>query len=232
LDFRLTRNSPFSFACRVCGGCCAGKVIMIGPHEVLGMARVLGLATTEFLERYADNGGTTLRYGTDGRCAFVTPEGCRVHARRPLVCRLYPLGRAVDESGVETFGVFLKEPGCGAELGTGGTIAQFLGEQGVEPYFEWSRRYGLLYRRMLGLLDRMGIEGRVETRKAGPGGGGRPEEHEPVGAGPLSSWQDIDASLLEYRAAKGTAAPAGIEAAIDMHLAAMAEWLDGLEKKL
>jgi hypothetical protein len=57
-------------------------------------------------------------------------------------------------------------------------------------------------------------------------------ESEPVGAGPLSSWQDIDASLSDYCAAKGTTVPARIEAAIDMHLAAMAEWLDGLEKKL
>jgi uncharacterized protein len=232
LDFQLTRTSPYSFTCRVCGSCCSGKVIMIGPHEVLGMARVLGLSTTEFLARHADNGGTTLRYGADGRCAFVTPEGCGVHPRRPLVCRLYPLGRAVDGEGVETFGVFPKEPRCGAEIGTAGTVEGFLAAQGVGPYIDWSRRYGLLYRRMLGLLERMGVEGRVETRPAGPGGAAPPAESEPVGAGPLSSWQDIDASLSDYCAVKGTAAPAGIEAAIDMHLAAMAEWLDGLEKKL
>jgi len=205
---------------------------MVGPHEVLGMARVLGLSTTEFLARYADNGGTTLRYGADGRCSFVTPEGCRVHARRPLVCRLYPLGRAVDETGVETFGVFPREQGCGAELGADGTIDRFLSGQGVGPYIDWSRRYGLLYRRMLGLLERMGIEGRVETRPAGPGGGPPAEESEPVGAGPLSTWQDIDASLSEYCAATGTAVPARTEAAIDMHLVAISEWLDGLEKKL
>jgi Fe-S-cluster containining protein len=205
---------------------------MVGPHEVLGMSRVLGLSTTEFLERYGDNGGTTLRYGADGRCAFVAPEGCRVHARRPLVCRLYPLGRAVDGAGVESFGVFPKESGCGAALGSDGTVARFLAEQGVEPYFEWSRRYAALYKRMLGLLDRMGIEGRVEARQAKSGAGGPAEEREPVGAAPLSSWQDIDASLKEYCAAQGMAVPAGIEAAIDMHLAAMTAWLDGLEKKL
>lgn len=208
---------------------------MVGPHEVLGMARLLGLTSTEFLERYADNGGTTLRYGADGRCLFVTPEGCRVHPRRPLVCRLYPLGRSVDESGAEKFAVFPREAGCGAAIGTDGTVESFLEEQGVGPYLDWSRRYGLLYRRMLTLLERMGIEGRIETRAQGgppaPPAESGPES-EPVGAGPLSSWQDIDASLAEYGAAKGAAAPAGIEAAIDLHITAMTEWLDGLERKL
>ncbi|MCK7462239.1 MAG: YkgJ family cysteine cluster protein [Sphingobacterium sp.] len=139
--------------------------------------------TTEFLERFADNGGTTLRYGADGRCAFVSPEGCRVHARRPLVCRLYPLGRAVDEKGVEKFAVFPKPDDCGAEFGTDGTIRGFLESQGVGPYLEWSLRYSMLYRRMLVLLDRMGVEGRVEARSAGAPAGG-PPENAPVGTAP------------------------------------------------
>jgi Fe-S-cluster containining protein len=231
LDFRFDRKHPFSFTCRVCGNCCSGKVIMIGPHEVLGMSRVLGTTTTEFLARYADNGGTTLRYGGDGRCVFVTPSGCRVHDRRPLVCRFYPLGRAVDESGLEKFGLFAKPADCGAGIGTEGTIESFIESQGVGPYIEWSRRYSVLYKRMLDLLDRLGVEGKVEAR-----GPGRPAEGAaeapPVGTAPLSTWQDIDASLAEYCASKVLAVPSGIEATIGLHLAAIGEWLDGLEKKL
>jgi hypothetical protein len=231
LDFLLDRHSPFSFACRVCGHCCAGKVIMIGPHEVLGMSRELGITTTEFLAVHADNGGTTLRYGADGRCAFVTPSGCRVHARRPLVCRLYPLGRAVDEAGEERFGLFPPHPDCGAEIGTAGTVESFLGSQGVGPYLSRSRHYGLLYRRMLGLLDRIGVEGRIEAHAPNHAAGTR-AGHAPVESAPLSSWQDIDASLAEYCATKEMAVPAGIEETIDLHLAAMREWLDGLEARI
>jgi Fe-S-cluster containining protein len=231
LDFCFERLSPFSFACRACGRCCAGKVIMAGPHEVLGMSRLLGIGTTEFLATYADNGGTTLRFGADdGRCVFVTESGCRVHPRRPLVCRLYPLGRATDGTGEERFARFPKQDGCEAEFGTDGTIADFLETQGVAPYLEWSLRYGEVYRRMLRLLDLAGVEGKVETEAGGEAGAAGP--HLASDRDPLSSWQDIDASLAGYCAAKGIAVPAGIDGAIDLHLAAMGEWLDGLEARI
>jgi len=200
---------------------------MVGPHEVLGMSRHLGLTTTEFLARHADNGGTTLRFGDDGRCAFVTEEGCRVHPRRPLVCRLYPLGRATDGRGGERFALFPKQDGCEADLGTGGTIARFLESQGVAPYLEWSVRYGELYRRMLGLLERLDIQGRVEAVE-GPGAG-EPAVEPDARRAPISPWQDIDASLAGYCDENRIAVPAVIEEAIDLHLAAMRAWLDGLE---
>jgi uncharacterized protein len=235
LDFSLDRRTPFSFACRACGRCCSGKVIMAGPHEILGMSRVLGITTTEFLALYTDNGGTTLGNGPDGRCVFVTEGGgCDVHPRRPLVCRLYPLGRATDGDGGERFAVFPKQDGCEAERGAAGTIEDFLGTQGVDPYFEWSRRYGALFHRMLGLLDRLGVEAKVEARQAGgpveESGSSAPEAAGETDRSPLSAWQDIDGSLAEYCAAKGIDAPEGIEAAIDLHLKAMEEWLDELEE--
>lgn len=206
---------------------------MAGPHEVLGMSRLLEISTTEFLALYADNGGTTLRFGEeDGRCVFVTESGCRVHPRRPLVCRLYPLGRATDGTGGERFALFPKQDGCEAEFGTDGTILDFLDAQGVAPYLEWSVRYGEVYRRMLRVLDRVGVEGKVETDAGGeagiPGQESEPGQKQDD-RDPLSSWQDIDASLAEYCAAKGIAVPAGIDEAIGLHLAAMEEWLDGLE---
>jgi Fe-S-cluster containining protein len=231
LDFCLDRKSAFSFTCHACGHCCTGKVIMAGPHEILGMARLLGISTTEFLALNSDNGGTTLRAEADGRCVFVTPSGCRVHPRRPLVCRLYPLGRMTDETGVERFALYPKEPTCEAETGLDGTIETFLDSQGVRPYFEWARLYGEVYRRMMGILERLDVEGQVEGRAAGETPG--PEKAEgpdrETDRVPLSSWQDIDASLAEYCAARGLAVPEGIDDAITLHLRAMTEWLDELE---
>jgi Fe-S-cluster containining protein len=238
LDFCLDRKSAFSFTCRACGRCCSGKIIMAGPHEVLGMSRVLGIGTTEFLALYTDNAGTTLRSEADGRCVFLTPSGCRVHPRRPLVCRLYPLGRSNNERGEERFAVFPARPDCEAIVGSDGTVESFLESQGVAPYLGWSRRYGELYRRMMGLLDRLDIEGKIdapaadapaEAEQAGSGSAGQGQEPDRA---PLSSWQDIDASLAEYCAAKEIAVPTEIDEAIVLHLRAMEEWLDDLESRL
>lgn len=195
------------------------------------MSRFLGISTTEFLERYAANGGTTLRADEGGRCVFVTAGGgCKVHPARPLVCRLYPLGRAVDGAGEERFAVFPKQEGCEAEFGTDGTVASFLGPQGVAPYYAWSDRYGRAYHRMMALLERLGVEGKIETGPAAEvvSGTGEGESAAPD-ASPISPWQDIDASLAEYCAAKGLAVPEGTEASIDLHLGAIEEWLDELE---
>jgi len=210
---------------------------MAGPHEILGMARVLGIGTTEFLALYTDNQGTTLRSEADGPCVFLTSSGCRVHPRRPLVCRLYPLGRSNNERGEERFAVFPAQPDCEAVVGRDGTVETFLESQGVAPYLGWSRRYGELYRRMLGLLDRLDIQGKIdapaaevpaEAAQAGSGSADLGQEPNHV---PLSSWQDIDASLAEYRSTKGIAVPAEIDEAIALHLRAMEEWLDDLESR-
>lgn len=233
MDFDLDRRVPFSFACRACGHCCAGKIIKAGPHEFLGMARLLGINTTDFLALYTEHGGTTLRFGTEGRCVFLRSDGgCGVHPCRPLVCRLYPLGRAIDGTGDEKFTRHPKEEGCQGEFGTGGTIADFLRLQGIAPYIDWSRRYGELFRRMIGLLDRFDIQAKIEAGgEGGLGEGGLGEERGAGATAPLSSWQDIDASLADYCADKRMAAPEGIEAAIDLHLKAMMEWLDDLEAR-
>jgi len=210
---------------------------MAGPHEILGMARVLGIGTTEFLALYADNQGTTLRSEEDGRCVFLTSSGCRVHARRPLVCRLYPLGRSNNERGEERFAVFPAQPDCEAVVGRDGTVETFLESQGVGPYLGWSRRYGELYRRMIGLLEQLDIQGKIdapaadapaEAAQAGSGSAGSGQEPDRA---PLSSWQDVDASLAEYCSVHGSAVPPKIDEAIALHLRAMEEWLDDLEAR-
>jgi Fe-S-cluster containining protein len=238
LEFCLNRRRTFSFVCRACGRCCTGKIIMAGPHEVLGMSRLLGISTTEFLALFTDNGGTTLRSEADGRCVFMTASGCRVHPRRPLVCRLYPLGRMTDETGVERFALYPLQSDCEAEVGREGTIETFLESQGVGPYLEWSLRYGKLYRRMVWLLDRLTVQGKVDAAAAGgiegagPADSGSAEPEQEPDRAPLSMWQDIDVSLAEYCAAQGCAVPEEIDHAIALHLRAIEEWLDDLEMRI
>jgi hypothetical protein len=197
------------------------------------MSRVLGIGTTEFLSRYTDNGGTTLRADDRGRCAFLTESGgCRVHAQRPLVCRLYPLGRSTDERGREAFAVFPNEIQCEAVTENEGTVESFLRSQGVEPYFEWARLYGKLYRRMVGLLERIEAKESLDTPMDDKASFGQASDSDTgVNAACLSFWQDIDAMVAEYCSAKGIRAPEGVAESISLHIRAMEEWLDDLESK-
>jgi hypothetical protein len=67
-----------------------------------------------------------------------------VHPDRPLVCRLYPLGRHVRSDGSEYFTKFTGHPRSAGELTDRGTIADYLAAQDAQPfmdaadaYFQW-----------------------------------------------------------------------------------------------
>jgi Fe-S-cluster containining protein len=92
--------------CTRLGTCCHGHQIFVCPWEVALLARGLGLGVLEFRDRHTDCGGTrlifngpALAHGPDSHrgkpaCTLYDPaRGCSAHGHRPLVCRLYPLGR-------------------------------------------------------------------------------------------------------------------------------------------
>ena len=102
----LTDTDRVHLTCTRLGTCCHGHQIFICPWELARLASGMGLEATAFRERYTDCGGTRLIFNgaalTHGppshfgkpACALYDPDsGCTVHAQRPLVCRLYPLGR-------------------------------------------------------------------------------------------------------------------------------------------
>jgi hypothetical protein len=124
--------------------------------------------------------------------------------------------------------VFERQSDCEAVAGRDGTVGSFLESQGVGAYLGWSRRYGELYRRMIGLLDQLDAEGELDA----PGDAEVPVQEEGPASPRLSPWQDIDASLAEYCAAKGLTLPREIDESIALHLRAMEGWLDDLESRL
>lgn len=144
----LARDSAFSFRCHACNRCCRNKTIQVNPYELARLSRGLGLPIAEVVERYTD-GGVHLRQREDGSCVFLGAGGCSVHGDRPLVCRLYPLGRIVDSDG-EEFVDAAPHPETAGAWGTDGTLADYLGQQGALPYMELADAYFGLF---LALLD-------------------------------------------------------------------------------
>jgi uncharacterized protein len=97
-NIALTDSLPLT--CTRSGTCCHGKMVWLNPWELARLAKAKGLTPRVFRDRHCEFGGIRLRFdnppGWKGlaACSQYVPEcGCSVHAGRPLVCRLYPLGR-------------------------------------------------------------------------------------------------------------------------------------------
>src|SRR5271169_1382542 len=139
------RSQVFGYICRRCMRCCYNKRIQINPYESARLARNLQQATTEFRAAWTKDGaGTALKQTETGACVFLGDKGCTVHPDRPLVCRLYPLGRHVLADGTESFSLTEGHPQSAGEFTNNSTIAEFLDSQGVAPfakaadeYFQW-----------------------------------------------------------------------------------------------
>lgn len=99
--------------CRGCSACCQkmGQSIVLDPLDIYRLT--FGLRQ-KFEELLADKlelnvvEGIILpnlqMSGTEEKCAFLNAEGrCSVHAIRPGICRLFPLGRYYDGKSFQYF---------------------------------------------------------------------------------------------------------------------------------
>lgn len=151
VDDQLNRASRYSYACGACGQCCQDKLIQVNPYEVALLAQNLGLSTTECIAQHLD--GIYLRRQPDGRCTFVGERGCSVHAARPLVCRLYPLGRALDAAGAETFRHLMPHPHTSGVYGESATVQDWITAQGAQPLMDAVDVYLALFYRLFSLME-------------------------------------------------------------------------------
>ncbi|MBD0316458.1 MAG: YkgJ family cysteine cluster protein [Nitrospiraceae bacterium] len=217
---RYQRGSAFSYTCHACSRCCHDKVIQLNPYETARLAANRGIGTTEFLSRYTEANGTALMRVEHGACVFLTAHGCGVHQDRPLVCRLYPLGRRVTAEGEESFSETTPHPQTEGQYGTDGTVEEFLTRQGAQPYIEAVDRYVDLLGRMAAVLNarvqddaplKQAVRETVETRN-------RPQQTVP-------EWMDMDVAVMRYCARHGQPAPSDVAGKFDVHLKALDEWL-------
>jgi hypothetical protein len=211
--------------CNACNRCCHNKAIRIGPYEGLRLSRRLGITTTEFFTRYTEAGGTVLQTRPDDHgCVFLGPRGCTVHPDRPLACRLYPLARWISPEGDESFGHLTPHPQTAGTYGTAGVVDDFLIAQGLAPYFAMAECYGELYDRMVAILERIDPSHDVDERSA------RRADVDEMDPGTMATtWFDIDATVGAYCHTHGKTVPTEIDALVDLHLQAVAAWLDGVE---
>lgn len=219
----LSRHSVFGYSCGRCLVCCRFKTIHLNPYEIARLSSNQGVSTTEFIARFTTNGGTVLQSKHDGTCIFLDDEeGCAIHADRPLVCRLYPLGRHVDFLGVEKFSQMEFEEGCRGIFHENGTIEQYLEEQGAAPFLGAADLYLNLLWNLLEVIKEQEFEtsqcetilDTVRTVTESSEGG-----HD-------LSWIDMDRALVDYCSLSGSTIPESLEERMKMHIKAVRTWAE------
>lgn len=198
----LEADGAFSYVCNRCRRCCSGKRIRVNPYEVYRLARGLAMTTTEFIGRHTTEFGTELARMQDGRCVFLGDQGCTVHENRPLVCRLYPLGRRVTAGEPDRFHHLEPHAHSEGNFGNGGTVAGYLDAQGAGPFMHAADVYLEVVASLARTLARLN------------------EQPDESNANVTTTWLDIDAVL----ATADGPSPANAEEAMDHHRAALLAW--------
>ena len=207
-----SRSTAFGYVCRRCSRCCRDKQIQVNPYEVARLARAKGQSTSEFRAAWTEDGlGTVLRQNEDGTCVFLGPQGCEVHRDRPLVCRLYPLGRTVRSDGSEYFIRLEGHPQSAGEFTDRGTIADYLAAQDAQPFMDAADAY---YQWLCLACERLGA---LPDDAAGEAGA---EDADLL---------DLDTTIARHCKATGEAEPGNLEDRMRLHVRLLHDAIAKLE---
>ena len=141
---RYSSNDMVKVGCHDCLGCSAcchnmGSSIVLDPWDVYQLTTGLGQSMEELLAQAIELNVVdglvlpNLKMQQQSEACFYLDENgrCRIHAYRPGICRLFPLGR-IYENG--TFQYFLQVHECKAEQKTKVKIKQWIGIPDIRTY--------------------------------------------------------------------------------------------------
>ncbi|HEY6913866.1 MAG TPA: YkgJ family cysteine cluster protein [Paludibacter sp.] len=99
----LKLSDKLPLTCSRAGNCCHGNKVLLNPWELACLAGEKKISAREFRDLYTEWNGVRLWFngavGYNGKQAcsqYVNETGCSVHIARPLACRLFPLGRQIQ----------------------------------------------------------------------------------------------------------------------------------------
>jgi len=103
ISTKLQLDDSLPLTCSRAGTCCHGKTVFLNPWELANIAHKKKLTPKEFSSQFCEWGGIKLKFNGESTfknqssCSqYVENFGCSVHLGRPLACRLYPLGRQIQ----------------------------------------------------------------------------------------------------------------------------------------
>ena len=128
--------------CAGCSSCCreTGNTIILDPHDIWQLGRGTKMTFTELLEQgrivlnMADGVILpNLKLGEKGEgCSFLNEAGrCSIHAFRPGLCRLFPLGRLYEDG---SFRYFLQVHECSRTNRSKVRVKKWIGIPDIKRY--------------------------------------------------------------------------------------------------
>lgn len=129
--------------CQGCSACCSGmgNSIVLDPLDVYRLEKGLHMDFEHLMNGYIELNmvdGMILpnlkMNGQEERCAFLNQKGrCQVHAVRPGICRLFPLGRIYKTEG-QGFDYFLQIHECKKENRSKVKVRKWIDTPDVKRY--------------------------------------------------------------------------------------------------
>lgn len=127
--------------------CCSNADLFLTPYDILRLKEKLRMKSGDFLEKHTTNvidpdfglPSVKLQMGKEGKCPFVTDDGCSIYEDRPTTCRLYPLGQATSSGTEKHRGekiyFKIKEDHClGWKEPESQTLKEWVVDQGADQY--------------------------------------------------------------------------------------------------
>ena len=158
-----------SSACAGCGACCRGMgdTIVLDPYDVwqlaAGTGRTFEVLMGAGVDLHVEEGvilpHLMMREETQS-CAFLAEDGrCTIHAYRPGICRLFPLGRQFED---EKTSYFIVPEGCVKGGLSKVRIDKWLGIPDLPRYERYKAEWRALLRR---LRARLAAEESAEVQR-------------------------------------------------------------------
>lgn len=168
---KYNRNDMVRLGCNDCEGCssCCHNMehIFLEPWDIWNMTNFLNCSFEQLLNKNIELeivDGLTLPQlkmtAKNNGCTFLNDEGrCSIHASRPGICRLFPLGRVYEEKG---FSYFLQIHECKKTNRTKVKIEKWLGIPKLPLYEQYICKWHDLLKNIRCQLDSLN-ENQVRT---------------------------------------------------------------------
>ena len=155
-------NDLVKVGCHDCSGCSAccrdmGQSVLLDPADVYRMEKHLGQTFEQLLsgpaELHVEDGlilPNLKMTGEPPRCSFLNDQGrCGIHAFRPGICRLFPLGRNYGEGKLQ---YFLLADACPAKNKSKMKVRKWLDMEDLAEYEAFLIRWHGLTKRLRQML--------------------------------------------------------------------------------